>query len=464
VRFSCERCGKKYATAEDPAPGRVYKLKCKACGHLMVVKASAAPAAVEPPSGRVEVATPEPSRGAASGNGDGPPSFEATTEVSTAAMRGQAEQEPTPPPGDAGYVDLFSDIASGSSEAPAEGERRPVPRRRARVAPRDVRQRSVGRAGSVSRVPRRPRAASAAAPQVPVIPKPNQGKTPIPLALIGAGVAVLVGIFAFAMLSPGMRAAPSASAPAAVATPSAPATPAPAPPETARAQPAIPVPPPHAAPEKADPRAEQKRKEREEAQARADQVRAERGARERARAERDAAAKAERDAKEQAAVEKPLAEPEGGLTQAQIEGVLRSTKPAFDGCIQAARAGDVTLDGRRVVLRLNIQTSGTVTSPTLDDAAMNGTEPRLVPPERRAPHGVPELQGRHHARGGAAGDAVAAPLGAGRSGRREEDGPRAGARGRREPRGERCGAGYTSPCATIAFATLMKPAVLAPTT
>ena len=40
MKFSCERCGKKYATAENPAPGRVYKLRCKACGHLIVVKAS----------------------------------------------------------------------------------------------------------------------------------------------------------------------------------------------------------------------------------------------------------------------------------------------------------------------------------------------------------------------------------------------------------------------------------------
>ena len=42
MKFSCGRCGKKYATAETPAPGRVYKIKCKACGHLIVVKASSA--------------------------------------------------------------------------------------------------------------------------------------------------------------------------------------------------------------------------------------------------------------------------------------------------------------------------------------------------------------------------------------------------------------------------------------
>jgi hypothetical protein len=247
--------------------------------------------------------------------------------------------------------------------------------------------------------------------------------------LIGAGVAVMVGILAFVMLSSGGK-QPSAPAPAAVSRPVAPvAPPAPAPAEAAppeTAQPAPASPAPQAAPEKPAAekpddaerraRAEQKRKEREEAQARDRaerdakdrEAREAREARQREKAERDAAAKAERDAaaraereakaqrdrearevKERAAAdakererlarqasaaEKAGAEPEGGLTQAQIEGVLRSTKPAFDGCIQAARGTDVKLDGRRVMLRLNIQTTGTVTYPTLDDVTLNGTE------------------------------------------------------------------------------------------
>src|SRR5512136_2426842 len=41
MKFVCDRCGKKYATAGDPAPGKVYKLKCKACGHLVVVRGQA---------------------------------------------------------------------------------------------------------------------------------------------------------------------------------------------------------------------------------------------------------------------------------------------------------------------------------------------------------------------------------------------------------------------------------------
>jgi hypothetical protein len=42
VKFSCERCGKRYATAEPPAP-RLYKIKCRACGHVIVLNLAVAP-------------------------------------------------------------------------------------------------------------------------------------------------------------------------------------------------------------------------------------------------------------------------------------------------------------------------------------------------------------------------------------------------------------------------------------
>lgn len=43
MKFSCERCGKRYATAKEPTPGRVFRITCKACGHLIVVAAEVAP-------------------------------------------------------------------------------------------------------------------------------------------------------------------------------------------------------------------------------------------------------------------------------------------------------------------------------------------------------------------------------------------------------------------------------------
>jgi hypothetical protein len=42
VRFTCPRCGKKYASADEPAPGRVYSLTCR-CGTKITVKGPEAP-------------------------------------------------------------------------------------------------------------------------------------------------------------------------------------------------------------------------------------------------------------------------------------------------------------------------------------------------------------------------------------------------------------------------------------
>jgi len=37
VRFTCSRCGKRYASTDEPVPGRIYAIGCK-CGHTIVVK------------------------------------------------------------------------------------------------------------------------------------------------------------------------------------------------------------------------------------------------------------------------------------------------------------------------------------------------------------------------------------------------------------------------------------------
>jgi hypothetical protein len=158
VKFSCERCGKRYATAEDPAPGRVYKLKCKACGNLIVVRpgsskaaapvsappratsaraagglpsgdepvvggtpaaipvpdlqAEVAPPALLAPAGLATESTPVPRR-------DPDP----TSLIPMAGVVSAPEEEFKPPPGDTGYVDLFADEVGGdgqiASEAPS---------------------------------------------------------------------------------------------------------------------------------------------------------------------------------------------------------------------------------------------------------------------------------------------------------------------------------------------------------
>jgi len=449
VKFSCERCGKKYATAENPAPGRVYKLRCKACGHLIVVKAapggstSAQPESpagavstgtpIDPPSISFEVGAPEaaPASPPANGGGRRPGYGDGTTEVSMASAR--AGEVESGPPSD-GYVDLFSDVGSGSEELPD----RPVDDpflAAARASLPDTYGSGVPGAPDPFVALREDLSAPRASPQppprphppvpkVPVIPKPRPQKSTVPIALIGGGVAVLVGILAFVILSAGKkeRTAPERAA----AGEPAPIPPPPlAPPAQEAPQTALPPaePAPQAQRRESDEerraRAERLRRDREDAQARANEARAERDARDRAareardrdRADREARAREEREARaarereardakdreareardarerekaerearareerQRVAAATAAEEPEGGLTQAQIEAVLRSTKTAFDGCIQSARGTDVKLDGRRVMLRLNIQTSGTVTYPTLDDVTLNGTE------------------------------------------------------------------------------------------
>jgi hypothetical protein len=57
VRFTCDGCGKRYATAEEPVPGRVYKLTCKRCGHVIVLRV---PSAVVGPAPHASVAGEAP--------------------------------------------------------------------------------------------------------------------------------------------------------------------------------------------------------------------------------------------------------------------------------------------------------------------------------------------------------------------------------------------------------------------
>jgi DNA-directed RNA polymerase subunit RPC12/RpoP len=389
VKFSCERCGKKYATADPPSPGKVYKLKCKACGHLIVVRAAAAPApSLEIPDLPLLSGTPEPVAPSRNGASAGAPQMpgDATSQVAIEPA-GLAEEEVRPPHGDPGYVDLFSDLtpAHGAEVAPADpffaAARASLPEAygRAGGAPDPFAPLARERAGARSGQP------PSSIPQIPVIPKLPPHKNGLPIALIGGGVAVLVGILAFVLLGLGKKPAPPpravrAEAPLLLPTPQPPLQPEPLqppPPEPVQAQGPAPSPPLEAQPPPPVPkpggeerrREERRRRSRDEAQAARDAQERER----RAQAERDAR---ERDRKERerlAAAAAAQRESEG-LTQAQIESVLRSTRKAFDGCLASARGTESRLDGRRVLLRLNIQPSGTVTYPTLDDVTLSGTD------------------------------------------------------------------------------------------
>jgi DNA-directed RNA polymerase subunit RPC12/RpoP len=40
LKFACDRCGKRYASVDEPAVGRVYRIRCR-CGHVIVVRGPA---------------------------------------------------------------------------------------------------------------------------------------------------------------------------------------------------------------------------------------------------------------------------------------------------------------------------------------------------------------------------------------------------------------------------------------
>jgi DNA-directed RNA polymerase subunit RPC12/RpoP len=454
VKFSCGRCGKRYATAETPAPGRVYKIKCKACGHLIVVKASAAEVqtattelrpqtATDVPSpatagqapsddGNVslEIGAPEPHTDAATPRSilDDMPALtpppmavprhpDTTQEVSVPGLA--AAPDPvsfpgqSPPPPTERYVDLFAGDPA-KPEVPAKEDpfaaaaRASLPDDYGKSAP------APDPFGSLKAAEKPAAPPPPAAAKMPVIAKPAQEKSNGPLILIVVGALVLVGILAFVLLG-GQKppAAPSAPPPVAAAQP-APAAPTQAAPvPTPAASPApvaaapTPAPEPAAAakPEKTEKKtekklsaAERRAREREAKEAKEREARAARErekaareardreareARERDKLARDLKAREERDARERERIEQeqervaaatagePVPE---ALTQDQVQKVLSANRKHFETCITTAGKAGMELDGRRVLLRLNIQQTGAVTYPTLDDVTLNGTD------------------------------------------------------------------------------------------
>ncbi|ABC82791.1 zinc-ribbon domain-containing protein [Anaeromyxobacter dehalogenans] len=369
MKFSCDRCGKRYATADTPIPGRVYKLKCRACGHVIVLKGPAADApASAPPPRRAAVApapppapTPVPTVTAVeippqppadpapeplppleapplepllpepSGANAGPPALA----VPPPAPRAEPE------PADAGYVDLFEEGSLG------DGTGLPLAR-----GPRSGPPPSGDEAsGELPAPPPQPAAPPLPTPRVPDLPRPPTEQRGAPLKLIGLGVLVMLGIVAVAVWRGTGRTAPSrppapASAPAAKAPEAAPASPAPAPvtpqpPPGAAAAPGTEAPATAPAPESARPAAEPQRPSRAPASAPAADA----------------------------------GEASGSLTPERIQQVIATSRPRFDACLAEARPGrGLALDGRTVNLRVAITPAGAATYPTFDDVTIGSTE------------------------------------------------------------------------------------------
>jgi hypothetical protein len=399
VKFSCERCGKKYATADKPVSGRVYKLKCKACGHLIVVRPTAdgqAPATPvpagaptqaigAPPEVTLEIGTPESATPtpapipAARAVPPLPRAFEPTTQVSSAPA---AEDEFKLKSGDTDYVDLFADgppaprpPADDPFAAAAAAHGAPASPALDKDPFADVRAELAAVAAAEARPDASPPLTT---PKVPDIPRPPPQKQGSPVLLIGGGVLVMIGIMVFALVKfggqktePALAPPPVAAAPAPAATPppaaADPVQPAPTPPEPIAA---APEPAPEPEPKAAPPR-EVHRETKPEPKRRPEPKAAKPEPKPEPRVA-EAAPPPPPPPREERNVDLPNV-PEG-LSQDQIQKVLGSTRKAFDDCIvTAGKQSDVKLDGRKVVLRLNIQPNGTVTYPTLDDVQLNAT-------------------------------------------------------------------------------------------
>jgi hypothetical protein len=301
MRFSCERCGKRYTTNDTLQPDRTYRIRCKACGNLIEVKAGGAarPATGTSPAhgagvaGPSEPAAPTPAPAAASA----PP--EARSEAKYIELFDENEDWealPTPPPAPA---------APPAAEAPPAPTPLPAPAHPAAPAPAEfvADQESPPAPASGASYPARilddpfadlrhelgqdlaggapPAAVAPAAPEPPpprparpprgARPSPRTSPPPAaprrrsPAPLFAAGALVVLAVAGLAVWRPwsapepaAPRAADRAPPPAAQAVRTPTPTPTPAPTPTATPTP-TPPPPPTAAPAPAPPSAHPER-------------------------------------------------------------------------------------------------------------------------------------------------------------------------------------------------------------
>ena len=480
MKFVCDRCGKKYATAEDPAPGKVYKLKCKACGNLIVVKgqagtttglpaidaaeAATATAAQEPaltpvpaPHPEIELhVEPEPPRsepdpaplpGASAAapspepeaiSDDAieplpplpsasplpagvalaideaaatslpepliaagelapalpalaidpalvPPSPDkdeladfaaAAAEVMAAPFGAHPGEEPGKQ--GTGYVDLFGEItgqrplaaSSTLTDAFSVAARASLPDTYAGTTP-------TGDKSPPAPPPSKP-AAPVGAPMVARAVARKAGLGGTPLAIVGLGLVALIAITAWALLGHGRSPAP----PVAAAPRPAPRV---EPPFEARPPPPAPVAEPVVEPEKAEqpksaerrpepkPRAAERKPERR-VEPKAAEKRPEPPAPQPVLAAAPAAVPAAAQEPRTESREPEIPDAATALTQDVVNRVVGANRKAFTNCISNAKESGVALDGRRVALRITVNTNGTVTYPTLDDQSLNATE------------------------------------------------------------------------------------------
>jgi len=414
VRFACSRCGKRYASTDEPVPGRIYAIGCK-CGHTIVVKDPAT--AVGRDGAASSLRRDDPFAGihsGAIGGGTAPPASgrrpapgrERPTDAhrsSGAFAAAGAPVRPAAPPPSAAIAPAppapGGVPGSASAAAPAARPYDPVAASHGLLL--DVDRARALSSGSLT-TDSIPLLAAGDDEEVSItfsdrLPLFKRPERPRPW-LLGAAAALAALVVlggAWALLgrstttvegaptrAPASReTAPSGEAPRAPA-PAAPEGPPPGP--AARASPPATVPSSRPAARPSSPPRELRPARRPPQAPAAAAAPAPAAASEPSRrpdtAPREGAASAALldllSRKEDApATAEPRAEsPSGALPGTeQVELAVRRNRAGFDACSEVGDAAGARLGSRRVVLSVTVNPSGIVTGPRLDDPDLDGS-------------------------------------------------------------------------------------------
>lgn len=425
MKFACEHCGRAYV-ADEKVRGRAFKMKCKQCGQLIVVRA--APGSLQTPAAppvptmatpvpgelrtlelqEVTALTPLPdevprarSRAAASG---GDP-FATMAEEIRIELAGVPEAPPIAP------TDPFGAMSSPSGA--------PVPKlSEAEEVFADLSRQMDATSGahplrtdgdSVKAHRQAPRAAASVPPEAPGRARAEPPRRRWVAAVVGLGLGVAAAVGAGTLVvgsGPAKSAAPDAAPVAAAPAPMPPTPPAPLVPSTppSRAEPAAPPAPPGAEPAPA--RAEAPPPKPEPAPPRAEPAAP--------RVERKAPPRAAERKREKPALARKVAEarpapppqpppavvvtvpsrtppprptapvseappPSTGssdrpFNQAELEATISRNARSLEGCLAAARKEEPQLlDGHTINVTMTVNPNGRAMYPTLDDVELGGT-------------------------------------------------------------------------------------------
>lgn len=217
MRFTCPKCGKKYASSAEPAPGKAYRLKCKACGEPIVLRAGGIVGSATPAPGTLPVApAAAPERPASPTAAEASPprplpeptpaSISIPSVTPTPAALGPPPPAPPPAPPDDTSLDLDQLLADTGppSGGPSSGTDPFAAAARASLP--DGYGASGGAPDPIAALTREPGAEAPsrreiAPPSFASIPKPPRQRSGVAvILLLAAGLLALMAVLGYAIL------------------------------------------------------------------------------------------------------------------------------------------------------------------------------------------------------------------------------------------------------------------------